>query len=67
MPNSKHVTSLTTNLLFFLHYLLKSLEDFPAGPVVKNPRDISSIPGPGRFPYAMGQVSPSATTTEPTL
>ena len=44
--------------------------DFSGGAVVKNlpanAGDTSSIPGPGRFPHAMEQLSPCATTTEPT-
>ena len=44
-------------------------QDFPGGPVVKNPPynagDVGSIPGQGtKIPDAAGQVSPSATTTE---
>ena len=54
--------------------MLKNLDfflGFPGGPVVKsppaNPGDMGSIPGPGtKIPHAMGQLSPSATTTEPT-
>ena len=42
--------------------------DFPGGAVVKNPPanagDTSSSPGPGRFPHAVEQLSPCATTTE---
>ena len=43
--------------------------DFPGGPVVKNTPynagDAGSIPGQGtKIPYAMGQLSPSTTTTE---
>ena len=45
--------------------------DFPGGPVVKNmPEnavDTDSIPGPrAKIPYAMGQLNPHTTTTEPT-
>ena len=45
--------------------------DFPGGPVVKNPPsnagDAGLIPGRGtRIPHASGQLSPQATTTEPT-
>ena len=45
--------------------------DFPGGPVVKNlpsnAGDKGSIPGQGtKIPHAMGQLSPCATTTEPT-
>ena len=48
----------------------EGLEDFPHGPVVKNPLsdtgDVGSIPGWGtKIPHAMGQISPRATTTEP--
>ena len=45
------------------------MKDFPGGPVVKNPPsdagDTGSIPGQGtKFPHAMGELSPCATTTE---
>ena len=45
--------------------------DFPGGPMVKNPPsnegDAGSIPGWGtKIPHAAGQLSPHATTTEPT-
>ena len=49
----------------------KRLENvgFPGGAVVKNPSanagDTGSSPGPERFPYAVEQLSPRATTTEP--
>ena len=44
--------------------------DFPGGPVVKNlpsnAEDAGSIPGWGtKIPYAAGQLSPHAATTEP--
>ena len=44
--------------------------DFPGGPVVKNTPsnagDAGSIPGRGtKIPHAMGQLSPSATVTQP--
>ena len=44
--------------------------DFPGSPVVKHPLanagDTGSIPGWGTMiPHAVGQLSPSATTTEP--
>ena len=44
--------------------------DFPGGPVVKNPPshagNVGSIPGERtKIPYATGQLSPRATTTEP--
>ena len=44
--------------------------DIPGCPVVKNPScnagDAGSIPGWGtKIPYATGQLSPHATTTEP--
>ena len=44
--------------------------DFPGGPVVRNPPysagDTGSIPGQGtKIPHATGQLSPRATTTEP--
>ena len=51
--------------------IIKNLfRDFPGGPVVKNPPynagDADSIPGQGtKIPHAAGQLSPSATTTEP--
>ena len=46
-------------------------KDFPGGPVVKNPPsnagDTGSIPGQGtKISHAMGQLSPCATTREPT-
>ena len=45
--------------------------DFPGIPVVKNlpvnARDMSSIPGLGRFHMLPGQLSSSTTTTEPLL
>ena len=44
---------------------------FPGGAVVKNPPanagDTDSIPGPGKIPHALEQLSPCATTTEPAL
>ena len=45
--------------------------NFPGGPVVKNPPfnagDTALIPGQGtKIPHAEGQLSPHATTTEPT-
>ena len=45
--------------------------DFPGGPAVKNPPsnagDSGSISGQGtEIPHATGQLSPHATTTEPT-
>ena len=43
--------------------------DSPDGPVVKNPptnaEDTGLIPGPGRFPHAVGQLSSCISTTEP--
>ena len=45
--------------------------DFPGGAVVKNlpanAGDTASSPGSGRFPHAVEQLSPCATTTEPVL
>ena len=42
--------------------------DVPSGPVVNNlpanTEDTGSIPVSGRFPHAVGQLSPCATTTE---
>ena len=44
------------------------MQDFPGGPVVKNPPanagDTGSIPSPGKF-HVSGQLGPYATTTEP--
>ena len=45
------------------------VRNFPGAPVVKNPpynaRDPGSIPVQGtKFPHAVGQLSPHATTTE---
>ena len=54
------------------NWSLKSpLRDFPYGPVVKNlpsnTGDLGSIPGQGtKIAHAAGQLSPRATTTEPT-
>ena len=47
------------------------MQDFPGGPLVKNPPyhagDMGLIPGLGtKIPHATGQLSPWATTTEPT-
>ena len=47
-----------------------STEDFPGGPVVKDPPsdagNAGSIPGRGtKIPYAVGQLSPCPATTEP--
>ena len=43
-------------------------QDFSGNPTVKNPPakagDLGSIPGPGRSPHAMEQLSPRTTTTE---
>lgn len=43
------------------------VENFPGGPVLRNPpanvRDMGSIPHPGRF-RAVGQLHPCATTTK---
>ena len=45
------------------------LQDFPGGPVVKNPtanaRDMGLIPG--KIPHGSRQLSPQAPTTEPAL
>ena len=55
-----------------INYIKKyTLRDFPGGPGVKNPpsdaQDTGLIPVLGtKIPYAMGQLSPCATTTEPT-
>ena len=55
-----------------LYYHLKmAYGDFSGGPVVKNlhcnAKDTGSIPGQGtRIPHAVGQLSSSATATEPT-
>ena len=45
-------------------------QDFPGGPVVKDPPsnagDVGSIPSQGtKIPQATGQLSPRTTTTEP--
>ena len=50
-------------------FKVNTFQDFPGGPVVKNPpsiaRDASSIPRQGtKIPHATGQLSPHATTTE---
>ena len=56
------------NLIIKLQYCI---EDFPGGPVVKNPPsnagDVGSISGRGtKIPHAAGQLSPRGATTEPT-
>ena len=53
-----------------ISYIKNQGWDFPGGPVVKNlpsnAEDEGSIPGRGiKIPYATGQLSPRATTTEP--
>ena len=68
-------------VVFFLFFLLPDVclyyhlkmayGDFSGGPVVKNlhcnAKDTGSIPGQGtRIPHAVGQLSSSATATEPT-
>ena len=50
--------------------IMKLYRDFPGGPVVKNPPSNSGeadwIPGQGtNIPHAAGQLSPHATTAEP--
>ena len=50
----------------------KLTRDFPCGPVVKNlptnAGDMGSIPGWGtKISHAMGQLSPCASTSEPTF
>ena len=62
---------MTIRLFLFSLINKKNYRDFPAGPVVKNPPynagDTGSIPGQGtKIPHAVGQLSPRATTTEPT-
>ena len=47
-------------------------QDFPGGPVVKNPpcnaKDTGSTSGPGtKIPHVAEQLSPCATATEPAL
>ena len=42
----------------------ENLEDFPGGSVVRNLPVNAGEPWSGKIPYAMGQVSPYATTTE---
>ena len=56
-----------------LNYLktFSKCQDFPGGPVVKNPPastgDVGWIPGRGtKIPHALGQLRPRTTTTEPT-
>ena len=50
---------------------INSVVDFPGGPVVKNPpsnaEDMGSVPHPGRFPHATGQLSWCAASTESAL
>ena len=53
----------------FVCFKTKPFEDFPGGPVVKNPpsnaEDVGSIPGRRTgIPHVTGQLSPCATTTE---
>ena len=54
-----------------LHMLRNTQPGFPAGLVIKNPsanaRDMSLIPGLGRFPHAGEQASPYTTITESSL
>ena len=44
--------------------------NYPVGPEIRNSPasagDMGSIPGPGRIPHAVEQLSPWATTTDPT-
>ena len=51
--------------------LERAEQDFPGGTVNKNlpvnAEDTGSIPGPGKMPHAVGQLRPSASTTEPML
>ena len=59
----------TSNFKYIKYYNLRSIGDFPGGPVVKNPPssagDLGSIPGRGtKIPHAAGQLSPDTTTTE---
>ena len=51
------------------YHLIPTDQDFPGGPVVKNPPydagDAGLIPGQGtKIPHAAGQLNPCATTTE---
>ena len=67
VPKCDHCFLIHSNLIF-----LHNTWDFPVcGTVVKNPPanagDKGLSPGPGRFPHAMEQLSPCATTTEPAL
>ena len=64
-------TSSALAILLLCSIIPNVTKDFPGGPVVKNPPsnagDVGLIPGWGtKIPHAMGQLSPHATTTEPT-
>ena len=49
-----------------LYFAIKITDGFPGGSVVKNPpANVGLIPDPGRFPHALGQVSPCDTPVEP--
>ena len=52
-------------------WVQSEIGDFPGGRVDGNPPDLAgdmgSIPCPGRFSHASEQLSPCATTSEPTL
>ena len=60
-----------STLIAKAYHDINSVVDFPGGPVVKNlpsnAEDVCSIPHPGIFPHAMGQLSWYATTTESEL
>ena len=48
--------------------LVRNNRDFPGGPVVKNPPANAGFePWSRKIPYAVEQLSPCATTTEPVL
>ena len=52
-----------------LDYIKNQLSDFPGGTVVKNPPanagDTGSVPGLGKIPHAVEQLSLCTTTAEP--
>ena len=72
-PRSKNFILIELLISYLLKHIRTSFTgDFPGGPVVKNmssdtEEDVGSIPGPGtKIPHAPGQLSPCASTTEPT-
>jgi len=64
-------SSTSTNSVYHILANIKTAEHFPGGSVVKNPPanagDMGLIPGPGKIPHAVEQLSWWATTIEPVL